>query len=104
MELNHTEVVLAKLGWVRCPNHAQRWYASRPGILEPVYRFTSIEGCEVTARADTLVYGDRIDVTARCQPTMVIRSYSRVEDFLSSLAHEGEPAEPGLPAFSNSWD
>ena len=103
--------LMVQAGYVTSPNNiwnteGVEMYAGGPGIMEPkpharlevwvtdahirVIRF------DASPRADGSGYLDFTPV--------VVNEFPTVGEYLSWVAVNGGPSEPGLPAYSNSWD
>jgi len=89
---------LIAAGYVRCANTQDRWYTGGPGIMEPGYplevRYADGHLSIVVNPYGKFNQSDAVDVLC----------FSDVADLMGYLAVHGRVSEPGLPAFSNSWD
>ena len=104
--MNALEYDMARAGYVRSPNKIQSdiewdangnspiWYAGSPGIPEPP------KGQEVEVSEHHIrVFKTNLDLT-----TTTIEHFQSVAGLLDWCRANGRLSEPGLPAFSNSWD
>ncbi|MBN3761374.1 hypothetical protein [Burkholderia sp. Ac-20365] len=100
-------VALRAAGYCRCPNNIHSlpgtiWYAGGPGIPEP-------KGLQ-----EVYLHEGKISViTHRFVGIQYVRghyeqdevaSFDAVDKFIDWCREHGKISEPGLPAFSNSWD
>lgn len=99
---------LVGVGYVCSPNNiyglpGSIWYAGGPGIPEPTYPHeVGVTGGSIRIFKPHLTENS---CTGRARwETQTVASFDNVADFLAWCAEHGQISEPGLPAFSNSWD
>jgi len=96
--MQENAAALVAAGFVRDPNVRGEWYAGGPDIMEPAYPLRIRERGDVLALV-VMPYGkfnhaDAVDVFR----------FADADDLFAHLARHARPSEPGLPAYSNSWD
>ena len=98
--------VMRAAGFVASPNNI--WsltgvgmYAGSPGIM--TWKDSGLKADIRVTDAGVYVFKP-VYADGKFQYLACLASYRSAAEFLAHVAAHGSPNEPGLPAFSNSWD